>query len=156
LSNAKDSDRYREIRNARAFRDYFIEEKYEAGIILTGTEVKSIRAGLAQIGDAFVRLDLDTPILYQAHIAEYAFGTFNNHKPYNPRKLLLHKREVRKIRQAIQSGGHTVVPLRMYFKGSLVKVEIAVAKGKKLYDKRDDMKKAISERELSRVKANRR
>ena len=156
MSNGKDSDRYREIRNARAFHDYFIEEKYEAGIILTGTEVKSIRAGLAQISDAFVRLDLDTPILYQAHIDEYAYGTCNNHNPYNPRRLLLHKREVRKIRQSIQSGGYTIVPLRMYFKGSLVKVEIAIARGKKLYDKREDMKKAISDRELSRVTARRR
>ena len=150
MTTKKDSERFREIRNAKAFHDFFIEEKFEAGIVLSGTEVKSIRAGLAQISDSFVRVDQDVPILYHANIAQYAFGGYANHDPYNPRKLLLHKRELRKIREAIQSGGHTIIPLRMYFKGSLVKVEIAVAQGKKLYDKREDMKNAIAKRELSR------
>jgi SsrA-binding protein len=150
LSNHKDSERFREIRNAKAFHDFFIEDKFEAGIVLTGTEVKSIRAGLAQISDSFVRIDLDVPILYHASIAQYAFGGYANHDPYSPRRLLLHKRELRKIKEAIQSGGHTIIPLRMYFKGSLVKVEIAVAQGKKLYDKREDMKTAIAKRELDR------
>jgi len=112
--------------------------------------VKSIRAGLAQISDAFVRVDGDIPILYHAHITEYDHCGYENHNPYSPRKLLIHKREMRKIKQAIQSGGYTIVPTRMYFKGSLVKVEIAVARGKKLYDKREDMKAAISKRETDR------
>jgi SsrA-binding protein len=151
LSKKPDSERFREIRNAKALHDFFIEDRYEAGIVLKGTEVKSIRAGFAQISDAFVRIDNDIPILYHAHITEYDHCGYDNHNPYNPRRLLIHKRELRKIKQAIQSGGYTIVPLRMYFKGSLVKVEIAVARGKKLFDKREDMKKAISKRETDRV-----
>jgi SsrA-binding protein len=150
LTSKKDSERFRDIRNAKAFHDFFIEDKFEAGIVLTGTEVKSIRAGLAQISDSFVRMDLDVPILYHANIAQYAYGSYANHDPHKPRRLLLHKREIRKIREAIQSGGRTVVPIRMYFKGSLVKVEIAVARGKKLFDKREDMKKSIVKREMER------
>jgi SsrA-binding protein len=151
LSKKPDSERFREIRNAKAFHDFFIEDKYEAGIVLKGTEVKSIRAGLAQISDSFVRVDNDIPVLYHAHITEYDHCGYENHNPYNPRRLLLHKRELRKIKQSIQSGGYTLIPLRMYFKGSLVKVEIAVARGKKLHDKREDMKTAISKRELDRA-----
>lgn len=145
------SDRYKEIRNAKAQRDFFIEDKFEAGIMLTGTEIKSIRMGQAQIAESFVRIDGDVPILYHAHIAEYSFGSYANHNPYRPRKLLLHKKEIRKIRQELQSGGRTLIPLRMYFKKALVKVEIAVATGKKMYDKRDDMKNAINKRELDRA-----
>jgi SsrA-binding protein len=145
-----DSDRYREVRNQRAHHDYFIEDKFEAGIVLTGTEVKSMRLGHVQISDAFVRVDLDVPILYHAHIAEYEYGSYANHNPYRPRKLLLHKKELRKIKQQIQSGGRTLIPLRMYFKKGLVKVEFAVAVGKKLFDKREDMKSALSKREAER------
>lgn len=155
MPSKHDSARFREIRNAKALHDYFVEEKYEAGIVLTGTEVKAIRAGLAQISDSFVRLDGGVPILYHAHISEYAYGSFANHNPYNPRRLLLHKREIRKIQQAVQSGGYTIVPLRMYMKQALVKVEIAVARGKKLFDKREDLKKAIAKRELGRVSTKR-
>ena len=150
MTKKLDSERFREIRNAKAYRDFFIEDKFEAGIVLSGTEVKSIRAGLAQISDSFVRMDMDVPILYHANIAQYEYGSYRNHDPHSPRRLLLHKREIRKIREAIQSGGRTIVPLRMYFKGSLVKVEIAVAKGKKLFDKREDLKKAIIRRETER------
>lgn len=151
MSKKPDSERFREIRNAKAFHDFFIEDKYEAGIVLKGTEVKSIRAGLAQISDSFVRVDNDIPVLYHAHITEYDHCGYENHNPYNPRRLLLHKRELRKIKQSIQSGGYTLIPLRLYFKGSLVKVEIAVARGKKLHDKREDLKTAISKRELDRA-----
>ena len=151
MSKKPDSERFREIRNAKALHDYFVEDKFEAGIMLTGTEVKSIRAGLAQISDAFVRIDNDIPILYHAHIQEYEFGSYANHDPHSPRRLLLHKREIRKIRQAMQSGGLTLIPLRMYFVKALVKVEIAIARGKKLYDKREDMKAAIVKRETERV-----
>ncbi len=147
----KEKERFREIRNARAHKDFFIDETYEAGIVLTGTEVKSIRLGQAQINDAFVRVDGDTPILYHAHIAEYSFGGFANHNPYRPRKLLLHKREFRKLKQELQSGGgRTIIPLRIYFKKALVKVEIGLARGKKLYDKREDLKKDVALREAER------
>jgi SsrA-binding protein len=139
------------VRNARARRDYFVDETLEAGIALRGTEVKSIRKGTVQINDAFVRIDKGTPILYHAHIAEYAFGTSSNHNPYRPRKLLLNKREIRKWEQVIQSGGRTIIPLRMYFKQGLVKVEIALCRGKKQFDKREDLKKAVDLREVQRT-----
>lgn len=145
------SDRYKEVRNAKAHRDFFIEDRFEAGIMLTGTEIKSVRQGQAQINESFVRVDQDIPILYHSHIAEYAFGNYANHNPYRPRRLLLHKKEIRKIKQELQSGGRTLIPLRMYFKKALVKVEIAVAVGKKLNDKREDLKDAISKRELARA-----
>jgi len=151
VSKKAEIERFKEIRNAKARREYFIEDKFEAGIILTGTEIKALRMGLGQLNDSFVRLDNDVPVLYNAHIAEYQFGGFANHKPKRPRKLLLHKKEIRKIKEELQSGGRTLIPLRMYFKKALMKVEIAVAQGKKLYDKREDMKKAIAKRETERA-----
>ena len=139
------------MRNSRARRDYFIDETLEAGIVLKGTEVKSIRQGMVQINESFVRVDKGVPILYHAHIAEYAFGTTSNHNPYRPRVLLLNQREIRKWEQAIQSGGRTIVPLRMYFKNGLVKVEIALCRGKKPYDKREDLKREVDIRESQRT-----
>lgn len=139
------------MRNSRARRDFFIDETLEAGIVLTGTEVKSIRQGMVQINEAFVRIDKGAPILYHAHVSEYAFGTSSNHNPYRPRKLLLNSREIRKWEQAIQSGGRTIVPLRMYFKNGLVKVEIALCRGKKQFDKREDLKKEVDLRESQRM-----
>jgi SsrA-binding protein len=139
------------VRNSRARRDFFIDETLEAGIVLTGTEVKSIRQGMVQINEAFVRIDKGAPILYHAHIAEYAFGTSSNHNPYRPRKLLLNSREIRKWEQAIQSGGRTIVPLRMYFKNGLIKVEIGLCRGKKQFDKREDLKKEVDLRESQRM-----
>ena len=139
------------MRNSRARRDYFVDETLEVGIELKGTEVKSIRQGLVQINDAFVRIEKEVPTLYHAHIAEYSLGTHTNHNPYRPRRLLMHKREIRKWEQLIQSGGRTIVPLRMYFNKGLVKVEIALCRGKKQYDKRDDMKKAVDMREAQRT-----
>ena len=140
-----------EIRNAKAFHRYFVEERLEAGIVLKGTEIKSIRQGKAQITEAFVRFDQNIPILYHAHIDEYAFGNTNNHNPTRPRKLLLHHREIRRLRAAIETGGASVVPLRIYFKRGLAKVEIALCKGKKLYDKRDVLKKKTMLREAERT-----
>ena len=139
------------MRNSRARRDFFIDETLEAGVVLKGTEVKSIRQGMVQINEAFVRIDKGTPILYHAHIAEYAFGTTSNHNPNRPRKLLLSKREIHKWEQSIQSGGRTIVPLRMYFKNGLVKAELGLCRGKKLYDKRDDLRKAVDLRETQRT-----
>lgn len=137
----KSAQRYTEIRNAKALRDYFVEEKFEAGIALHGTEVKSIRAGRAQINDGFARFEKGELWLYNAHIEEYAWGNQFNHDPRRKRKLLLHKHQIRKIAQALDAGGRALVPLRMYLKEALVKVEVALCVGKKLFDKREDLKK---------------
>jgi SsrA-binding protein len=150
-ANKKDPARYTEIRNAKAGRDYFVEEKFEAGIALKGTEVKSIRGGRAQISDAFGRLEKGELWLHNAHIEEYAFGNIYNHEARRTRKLLLHRHQVRKIAQALAVGGRSLIPLRMYFKGALVKVEVAICAGKKLYDKRDDLKKKAEMLEVKKA-----
>ncbi|MFT3782071.1 MAG: SsrA-binding protein SmpB [Nibricoccus sp.] len=152
----KDPARYTEIRNSKALRDYFVEEKFEAGIALKGTEVKSIRGGRAQINDAFGRFDKGELWLLNAHIEEYAFGNIYNHDSRRTRKLLLHKHQIRKIAQALQVGGRALVPLRMYFKDALVKVEVALCSGKKLFDKRDDLKKKVIDREIDKAMKYRR
>ena len=152
----KDSVRYTEIRNSKALRDYFVEEKFEAGIALKGTEVKSIRAGKAQINDAFGRFEKGELWLHNAHIEEYAFGNIYNHDVRRTRKLLLHRHQVRKIGQALKIGGRALVPLRMYFKEALVKVEVALCSGKKLYDKRDDLKRKVEERDIDKAMKYRR
>jgi SsrA-binding protein len=152
----KDSARYTEIRNSKALRDYFVEEKFEAGIALKGTEVKSIRAGKAQINDAFGRFEKGELWLHNAHIEEYAFGNIYNHDVRRTRKLLLHRHQVRKIGQALKIGGRALVPLRMYFKEALVKVEVALCSGKKLYDKRDDLKRKVEERDIDKAMKYRR
>jgi SsrA-binding protein len=136
----KDAKRYTEIRNAKALRDFAVVERFEAGIKLQGTEVKAIRAGRAQISDAFGRFEKGDLWLMNAHIDEYAFGSINNHATRRIRKLLLNKHELRKIAQALQIGGMALVPLRMYFKEALVKVEVALCTGKKQHDKRDDLR----------------
>lgn len=146
-----DSSRYKEIRNSKAHKDYFVEDTLECGIVLTGTEVKSIRMGQAQISEAFVRLEPTGPTLYHCHIAEYAFGSYANHNPYRPRKLLMHKKEFRKWVQAMQAGGKTIVPLKMYFKKGLVKVQVGLCKGKKEFDKRQDLKEREDLRETERT-----
>lgn len=152
----KDGARFTEIRNAKALRDYTVEEKFEAGIALRGTEVKSIRAGRAQINDAFGRMKKGELWLMNAHIEEYAFGTIYNHETRRDRKLLLHKHQLRKVAEALEIGGRVVVPLRMYFKDALVKVEIAIGVGKKLFDKREDLKKKAVMREVDRALKSRR
>lgn len=157
-TNKKDGKRFTEIRNSKALRDYSIEERFEAGIKLQGTEVKAIRAGRAQINDAFGRFDKGDLWLMNAHIDEYAFGSFNNHDTRRTRKLLLHKHELRKIAQALQVGGLTLVPLRMYFKEALVKVEVGLGVGKQLHNKRDDLKNRVVAMEMKQAlkQANRR
>ena len=131
----------KEIRNGKAKRDYFVEVIFEAGIILTGTEVKSLRAGKASLNESFCRFVKSDLLIYGFHIDEYAWGSMNNHIPRRERKLLLHRHELRKLKKQVESGGKTIVPLRLYFKEALVKIEIAVGVGKKLFDKRDDLKK---------------
>ena len=147
----KDPARYTEIRNAKALRDYSVDEKFEAGLALKGTEVKSIRAGKAQITDAFARFERGELWLHNAHIEEYAFGSFYNHDVRRTRKLLLHKHQIRKIAQALQANGQALIPLRMYFKEALVKVEVALCTGKKLFDKRDDLRKKAEMDELNKA-----
>ena len=153
----KASDRFSEIRNAKALRDYSIDERFEAGIQLRGTEVKSIRAGKAQITDAFARVEKGELWLHNAHIEQYAFGNIHNHDAKRIRKLLLHRRHIDKIRVALETGGgRAVVPLRMYFKDALVKVEVALATGKKMFDRREDLKKRVQLREVDQALKQRR
>jgi SsrA-binding protein len=147
----KGTRRFSEIRNSKARRDYAVESTFEAGLALKGTEVKSIRAGRAQINDAFGRMKRDELWLMNAHIDEYRFGNYANHEPRRTRKLLLKRSEIKKIDQALSQGGKSLIPLRIYMKEALVKIEVALCVGKKLYDKRDDLKKRVVDREIDRV-----
>lgn len=151
MAAKKKAERPREVRNSKVGRSYFIGEKLEAGIKLTGTEVKSVRSGKAQINESFVRIEKgDKPTLYHAHIDEYAFGNENNHNPTRPRLLLLHKKQIEKIKFELEAGGQALIPTKLYFKEGLIKVEIALCKGKKLFDKREDMKRKTQMREAER------
>ena len=147
----KDASRYTEIRNSKALRDFFVNERFEAGIQLKGTEVKSIRGGRAQISDAFGRVEKGELWLHNAHIEQYAFGNIYNHDAKRIRKLLLHKHHIRKIELALATGGRALVPLRMYFKDALVKVEVALCTGKKLFDKRETLKKKVEMRDVEKA-----
>lgn len=137
--------------NSKARRDYHILETFEAGIVLRGTEVKALRAGKAQINDAFARVENDEVILYNAHIDEYSHGNLHNHPPKGARKLLLHKSEIRKLFGLASVKGNALVPLSFYWKNGRVKVALAVGKGKAQYDKREDLKKREADRELKRA-----
>ena len=136
--------------NKKAYHDYFIDDKYETGIELFGTEVKSIRMGHCSIKEAFVRIDKGEVYVYGMHINPYEKGNIFNKDPLRPRKLLLHRSEIDKLEGKIREKGITLVPLQVYFKGSLVKVEIGLARGKKLYDKRADIAKKDQRREVER------
>ena len=136
--------------NKKAYHDYFIEEKYEAGIALVGTEVKSLRMGKCSIKESFIRIEKGEVYVYNMHISPYEKGNIFNKDPLRVRKLLLHKSEIRKVGGAISQKGYTLVPLQVYLKGSLVKVEIGLARGKKLYDKRQDIAKKDQRREAER------
>ncbi len=135
--------------NKKAFHDYFILQKAEAGVALTGTEVKSLRDGKANIKDSYVIFKDSEAFLFNAHISPYSHGNLQNHEPERNRKLLLHRREIEKWREQVVEKGLTVVPLRLYFKGGKVKVEIAVVRGKKLYDKRATEKAREADREAA-------
>ncbi len=136
--------------NKKAYHEYFLEEKYEAGIALHGTEVKSLRMGKCSIKEAFIKIENDEVIIYQMHISPYEKGNIFNRDPLRPKKLLMHKAEINKLKAKIAEKGYTLVPVEVYFKGSLVKVQIALAKGKKLYDKRADIAKKDIRREAER------
>lgn len=136
--------------NKKAYHDYFILEKYEAGLVLHGTEVKSLRLGQCSIKEAFIRVEDGEMYLYGMHISPYEKGNIFNKDPLRVKKLLLHKKEIHKIFGKMKEKGNTVVPLRVYFSGRLVKIEIGLAKGKKLYDKREDIAKKDQKREAER------
>ncbi len=137
--------------NRKARHDFHIEETYEAGIVLAGTEVKSLRAGQANLKDSFARVDNGEVFLFNAHISPYDQGNRFNHEPRRTRKLLMNKYEIRKLIGRVQEKGLTLVPLKMYFKNGRAKVQLALAKGKKLYDKRDDMAARDAKRDMERA-----
>ena len=139
------------VHNPKARRDYLILETFEAGIVLKGTEVKALRAGRGQISDAFARVDHDEAFLHNAHIEEYSHGNLLNHVPKAPRKLLLHKSEIRKLFELASVKGNAIIPLSFYWKESRVKVSLGVGKGKAEFDKRDDIKRRESDREMKRA-----
>jgi SsrA-binding protein len=143
------------VTNPKALRDYHILETYEAGIVLRGTEVKALRAGKGQISDAFARVEGNQVFLYNAHIEEYAHGNLQNHEPKGVRKLLLHKNEIRKLFELASVKGNALFPLSFYWKNGKVKVALGVGKGKVQYDKRQDLKKRESDRELKRAQMHR-
>ena len=136
--------------NKKVYHDYFLEEKYEAGVSLAGTEVKSLRMGKCSIKEAFIRIENEEVFIYGMHISPYEKGNIFNKDPLRPKKLLLHKQEIRKLIGKIKEKGYTLVPVEVYFSGSLVKVEIALARGKMLYDKRQDIAKKDQKREAAR------
>jgi SsrA-binding protein len=143
------------VSNPKARRDYHILDTLEAGLVLKGTEVKALRAGKAQISDAFARIENGQAWLYNAHIDEYSFGNRDNHAPKAPRKLLLHQSEIRKLQEASTIKGNALLPLAFYWKGNKVKVQLAIGKGKVLFDKRETIKERESDRELKRATMHR-
>ncbi|HKO55945.1 MAG TPA: SsrA-binding protein SmpB [Thermoanaerobaculia bacterium] len=142
--------------NKKAFHDYFVLQKVEAGLQLTGTEVKALRDGKANLKDAYVIFKGGEAFLFGAHISPYSHGNRENHEPDRTRKLLLHKKEMEKLQEQIVEKGLTIVPLRLYFKGSRVKAEVAVVRGKKLYDKRETEKRREADREAAAAMKTRR
>jgi SsrA-binding protein len=140
-----------EIKNRSAYFEFFIDDKYIAGVMLTGTEVKSLRSGKASFNDSYCLFSDGELWIKSFHIAEYTFGTVNNHNPVQDRKLLLHKKELKKIQTKIKEKGYTLVPLRLFFnEKNFAKIEIGLAKGKKLHDKRETIKQRDTDREIKR------
>ncbi|MBS5802872.1 MAG: SsrA-binding protein SmpB [Brachyspira sp.] len=137
--------------NRKAFHDFIIFEKYEAGIVLSGTEIKSIRAGAINLKDSFCKIDDNEIFLYNCHISPYENGNRYNHEPKRTRKLLLTKKEILKMQTKVKKEGYTIVPLEVYFKQGLAKIEIGLAKGKKLHDKREDIARKTQTREMQRA-----
>lgn len=141
-----------ELKNRSAYYEYFIDDKYDAGMVLTGTEVKSLRGGKASFNDAYCLFDHGELYVKSLHIAEYAYGTYANHDPLRDRKLLLNRKELKKIEAKVKEKGFTIIPLRIYFsEGGKAKIEIGLARGKKLHDKRESIKQRDADRELKRI-----
>ncbi len=148
---SKDSNSIKLIaQNKKAYHDFFIEEVFQAGIELVGTEVKSLRLGKCSLKESFIQINKGEAFIYNMHISPYEQGNIFNKDPLRIKKLLLHKKEINKIFGAITKDGYTIVPLKVYLKGSLVKLDIAIAKGKKLYDKRQDIAKKAQRREAEK------
>ena len=139
-----------ELKNRQAFHEYFIDARYEAGIVLLGTEIKSLREGKASFNDSYCIIDKGEVWLKSLHIAEYSHGTVNNHDPLRDRKLLLNKKEIKKIQAKLKEKGYTLIPLMIFFKDRLAKIELGLEKGKKLHDKRESIKSKDVEREMKR------
>jgi len=143
--------------NRKAFHDYAIEEKFEAGMVLKGTEVKSIREGRVNLRDSYASVDGNEVILHHCHISPYSHGNIMNHDPLRPRKLLLHRKEINKLLGRTQQKGLTLVPLRIYFTArGFAKVELALARGKKQYDRREEMREREADREMERARRGKR
>ncbi|MDY6315363.1 MAG: SsrA-binding protein SmpB [Clostridia bacterium] len=138
------------VQNKKIFHDFFVEETYEAGIELVGTEVKSLRAGKANLKDSYIDIRNGEAYIYGMHISPYDHGNIFNRDPERDRRLLLHKREIMKLFGLVKQDGYTLVPTKLYFSGSNIKVEVALARGKKLYDKRDDAAKRDAKRNMER------
>lgn len=136
--------------NKKAYHDYFVDEKYEAGIVLHGTEVKSLRLGKCSIKEAFIRIENGEVIVYGMHISPYEMGNIFNKDPLRPKKLLMHKSEILKLTGKIKEKGYTLVPLQVYFNNGRAKVEVGLCRGKKLYDKRHDIAKKDQQREAQK------
>jgi SsrA-binding protein len=137
--------------NRRAFHEYFVEDQFEAGMVLTGTEIKSVREGKITIGEAYVRIDDGELWLVGSHITPYSHGSYTNHDPDRPRKLLAHRREIEKMRESTEQKGMTLVPLRVRLKRGRAKVDVGVAKGKKLWDKRQTEATRDAKRQIDRA-----
>ncbi len=142
--------------NRKAYYNYHVQDSVEAGIALTGTEIKSIRAGRVSLGDAYVRPEGGELWLLNAHIARYEAGSYSSHEPMRPRKLLLHRKEINTLTSKVLEKGFTLVPLKLYIKDSMAKVEVALARGKRLYDKRDSITRRETEREMGQAIKSRR
>ena len=138
-------------KNPKAYHEYFIEEKFEAGIELSGTEVKSVRQGTLSLKEAWCQIKNGELFIRQMHIAPYEQGNIFNKDPLRPRKLLMHKREIQRLFGRVKQDGYSLIPLSVYFRGSLVKVELALARGKKLYDKREDAARKDASRQIDRA-----
>ena len=137
--------------NRRAYHDYFVDEKYEAGVVLTGTEVKSLRAGRCNLRDGFVRIDRNEAWLENVHISPYAQGNLMNHDPLRPRKLLLHRKQISTLIGKVRQKGYTLIPLRVYFSRNHAKVEVGLARGKREFDKREAIAERDAKREIARA-----
>ena len=141
--------------NKKAYHDYFIEDKYEAGIALAGTEVKSLRMGKCSIKESFIRIENEEAYIYHMHISPYEKGNIFNHQEKSNRKLLVHKKEILKLSNKVMREGYTIIPLRIVLRNGIAKMDIAIAKGKKLYDKRQDLAKKDAERQIAYQLKNR-
>ena len=153
-SKSKEKNTLPVVTNSKARHKFQIGDKYEAGIVLTGTEVKSIRSGNAQISESFAKFIKDELFLFNAHIAEYEYGGEENHPPQRPRKLLLKRRELTRLKAEIEAAGKSIVALRIYFKDALIKCQLGVGTGKDQRDKRQDLKKRVAQREAEQALKN--